>query len=850
MGNLPSTNQFDSTELINLADMSMVNLPFSPSAENKTKYLYLSGNKFTSLPENMKNVATVDLSNNSMGPSFPIHLAKALSSYISLEYLELKKNQLVNLDNFENTNIEKINLLQNRFHELPDQFFDKYPKLNTVNIDCNFLKDFQNQSSSSIVTLSLSLNCIESIKTATLSFSQLSFLDLSKNQIKSIPNNFSKSFPQLQNLDLSDNFISEIPENNDDDLIFPTTLKSLNISNNLLEKIPGSITCLPNLLILLVENNNITSLPQLNQSLKKIKASNNKINYIAQQELKSLKDLDLSCNKISLFPTEIKMPKISTIILKRNQIKEINFNYIPINSILSTNVTVIDVSFNQIETIPKEIFTNLPNLHKFYAFYNKITSLPPEISNCNQLYALGISNNPIKKLPKLPRSLDRIIASNCEIDSIDSNIFVGPNTYSDIFLTHVDLSRNNIESFPTIPSIQILNLSQNKLTKLPSITEDLRILDVSMNQLESNSDSMPQFITGESITDLNLSYNKLTKVPEFEDVSLLQMLEMTGNPIEGTLDISVLPFLKRIDITETSISITGKNNYLKEIISSTKGFSLSPIKKNLYINQKKSQKENEKEVFSTKSGYSETIGLRNNMEDSIIIRDDLNLYCICDGHGGPETAKYASIRIAELFESRIKNNKYDFSFNKDKESFFANILNQTEKELREQNLDDGSTLCLASLYTNKETGKRKIVTVNLGDARSLIIRSNGESRELTKDQRPAMRSEFERIHNAFGKLSNDNRVDGILGVARSLGDFKVFGIGKKAEVEEFDIDDNDRYLVIGCDGVFDSLKNDEVAKIAIDASSPTEAAFMIRNAAFGTLSGDNISVIVVDLNEL
>ena len=163
-------------------------------------------------------------------------------------------------------------------------------------------------------------------------------------------------------------------------------------------------------------------------------------------------------------------------------------------------------------------------------------------------------------------------------------------------------------------------------------------------------------------------------------------------------------------------------------------------------------------------------------------------------------------------------------------------------------MEDGSTLCLAFIAVN-DSGKRKIVTAHLGDARALIVRSDGKSRELTKDHKPSLRSEFDRIHRNFGYLSRDNRVDGRLAVARSLGDFEVFGVGREPELNEFDIDENDKYLVICCDGVFDVLSNDDVAKIAVNSSSTKEAAFKIRNAAFGCMSYDNISAIVVDLSK-
>lgn len=112
-----------------------------------------------------------------------------------------------------------------------------------------------------------------------------------------------------------------------------------------------------------------------------------------------------------------------------------------------------------------------------------------------------------------------------------------------------------------------------------------------------------------------------------------------------------------------------------------------------------------------------------------------------------------------------------------------------------------------------------------------------------------MRSEFDRVHKDFGMVTRDNRIDGVLAVARSLGDFNIHGVGREPEINEFQVDENDKLLVICCDGVFDVLTNDDVAKIALNTSSTTEAAYTIRNAAFGALSYDNISSIVVDLTK-
>ena len=857
MGNQESTSKPPEPENIILNDRKLKKLPFTPSKESPIKNLYLSGNIFKTLPKYLKNVIMIDLTKNKLGPSLPIRISEALSTYTSLKQLYFTQNRLEDLNNLKNSSVSTIFLGQNRLYQLPDQFFANFPELQTIFIDCNFLKVLSNQSSNSIKGISLSLNGLHTLETSTLCFSQLISIDLSKNRIERIPNNFSKSFPNLIYLYLNDNFISEIPEiENENESVFPQTLNVLNLSNNLLEKVPNSITSLSKLSDLDIDGNKVTHLPKLNSSLVELKAQNNKIKSIENQELNFLKEFLIFNNELKTFPTEIKAIVNNSFIVDHNEITEINFNSVPINSVLSDKITVVDISFNQIETIPKEIFECLPNLQTFNAFFNKLTSIPSEIKNCKKLSDLNISNNPLKKLPKLPKSLYRFSASNCQIESFDDAFDENSdNANSDnnneevpVHLVLVDLSGNKLESFPTIPTIQILNLSQNRIKKMPFIAENMRILDLSMNELESTPESMPEFITGASIVDLNLSYNKLTKMPRFNGTPLLQYLELSENPIEGGFDISKFSFLERLDITQTNISITGKNEKLNELITS------QTVKKPPKEDESQDHKQILNELFikplyinqeNGKSGYSEFLGLRDSMEDSIIVRDDLNLYAVCDGHGGPNTEKFASIQIADLFEEGIQSNSFSFEKVVD---FVSEKFRMAEKTIHKIGLQDGSTLCLAFVCKD-ESGKTKIVTAHLGDARAMIVRSNGDSRELTKDHKPSNRSEFERVHNNYGRVTRDNRIDGVLAVARAIGDYSIHGVGREPELNEFEIDENDKFLVICCDGVFDVLTNDDVAKIAVNASSASEAAFTIRNAAFGSMSCDNISAIVVDLTK-
>lgn len=70
------------------------------------------------------------------------------------------------------------------------------------------------------------------------------------------------------------------------------------------------------------------------------------------------------------------------------------------------------------------------------------------------------------------------------------------------------------------------------------------------------------------------------------------------------------------------------------------------------------------------------------------------------------------------------------------------------------------------------------MTAHLSDARALIVLDDGNAREITKDHKQTSRSEFERIHDMNGIFSKDNRVDGVLAMSRSIGDFEVSGVGE------------------------------------------------------------------------
>lgn len=95
------------------------------------------------------------------------------------------------------------------------------------------------------------------------------------------------------------------------------------------------------------------------------------------------------------------------------------------------------------------------------------------------------------------------------------------------------------------------------------------------------------------------------------------------------------------------------------------------------------------------------------------------------------------------------------------------------------------------------------------------------------------------------------RVNGNLSVSRAIGDAKdkLLVIGE-ADVETFDLDGTEDYLVVACDGVWDVVSEEEAVKCVSShlsrkgGSKATVAEALVRFAK-SEGSGDNMTAIVV-----
>jgi serine/threonine protein phosphatase PrpC len=173
------------------------------------------------------------------------------------------------------------------------------------------------------------------------------------------------------------------------------------------------------------------------------------------------------------------------------------------------------------------------------------------------------------------------------------------------------------------------------------------------------------------------------------------------------------------------------------------------------------------------------------MEDAIVIEqlaDNVHLFAVCDGHGGPEVAHLVAQKLAATLraEPSFKSGNYasalseafrklDELISSPKGEEQLRALNKTLKG-RELGREDkvgyrAGTTCLALLLT-----KDKYYVGNIGDSRAVLCRE-GKSVALSSDHKPDLPAEKERIEKAGGYVHN-GRVNNSLALSRSLGDFE------------------------------------------------------------------------------
>ncbi|XP_071719006.1 probable protein phosphatase 2C 49 [Rutidosis leptorrhynchoides] len=269
-----------------------------------------------------------------------------------------------------------------------------------------------------------------------------------------------------------------------------------------------------------------------------------------------------------------------------------------------------------------------------------------------------------------------------------------------------------------------------------------------------------------------------------------------------------------------------------------------------------------------RSGSHTNVGGRRQNEDEHIQIDDLSkhlggkykwpcassFYAIFDGHGGSEAASYVKDYAMKLFFDESNLPQVDLigdSLIEEIQDYHHKAFIQADQALADECTisDYCGTTALSILIL-----ERHLIIANVGDSRAVVSRK-GVAFQMSNDHRPSYLQEKERVEK-LGGYFEDGYLNGELGVTRALGDWYLKsqdGLGSiliaEPEIRHMELSEDDEFMIIGCDGIWDVMSNEEAVGIVrrelLKNNDPQQCVMEIINEALGRHAIDNLTAIVV-----
>ncbi|KAF5270788.1 hypothetical protein FQA39_LY18871 [Lamprigera yunnana] len=549
----------------------------------------------------------------------------AISYLLSLKYLYLSSNSLTEVpDNaFANccSTLKAISFSGNRMNRIPTEALRNCSKISHFNFAYNDIYDIEEYTFSewgfNIETLILSNNHITNIKSETffnlnklkelsVSFNPLMYIDpkafTGLNNLKNLEISFGLSreempieiFKPLINLQFFSADNNKFHSLSDNSLDQMHNLKFLNLEFNEIRTIRKSFFKSPvhnfltdvrlnNNKITTIASNTFNHLPELEVVL----LSSNIIHTVHRYSFSFLSNLEhviLSDNLITKISEHAfaNLPMLEKLDLQLNRLTEFRFNYfVNVSNLIQVNISwnqinnceagkqflsieVLDMGHNKLSHVPK-CLENIGLLRKLYLNSNNISVIEPKnFMHLTSLEELNLKENSIDVIYK--HSFAGL--QNLQVLDLSSNLITQLHNYQFSSLLKLRVLLLNYNKLKYLPKevlsntlLEMLDLSYNFFSVVPSLSlvevgSSLRRLSISWNNIEHvDSTTFPDI---PYLQHLNLNKNKLTILPDnvFTSLGLLQRLDISSNPLRANFKelFHYAQHLKQLSLANTGIN--------------------------------------------------------------------------------------------------------------------------------------------------------------------------------------------------------------------------------------------------------------------------------------------------------
>ena len=268
-------------------------------------------------------------------------------------------------------------------------------------------------------------------------------------------------------------------------------------------------------------------------------------------------------------------------------------------------------------------------------------------------------------------------------------------------------------------------------------------------------------------------------------------------------------------------------------------------------NLKKPKESTEKKVVTKKIkdilpythvGFDGEEPKENNQDNYFIYKNfmgnkDYIYMSVCDGHGveGHFVSDFIKETLPHDMSENLRNTNILTETQKAHSIITQTFLIANEKLVDNEEINSlfsGST-CVSVIYT-----PQRLIVPNIGDSRAVLGRLNKETGtikaiELSRDHKPTEKDEAQRIIENDGRIQpfiedgefvgpervwiKEEEVPG-LAMTRSFGDrvAATVGVMSEPEIKEFDFCEEDKYMIIASDGIWEFISSQECIDIIKD----------------------------------
>ncbi|ELP89748.1 leucine-rich repeat containing protein, putative [Entamoeba invadens IP1] len=804
------------------------------------------------------NVGELNFSNNDFE-----EIPETIQLFSTMKKVSFSNNQLKTLNDylFILTDLESVCFNQNKLESLPKSI-ESLVKLTSLDVCANKLHTFG--LTLPIKRLDLSANFFTTI---TLGATNLTFLDLSQNDLKEFP---VLECPKLRQINASYNNIQGLP----DQITLLSSLRNLDLKNNEITQLPLNFSLLTALTQLQLENNPISGVPPNFNTMRIKKLNVTATKNFLFEPIAELKELVYSkVNADILFDDYTPLKNLDTLDISNNRFKVLTAT--------STNLVTLNVSYNLISTL-----TLTPNctVQKVFARHNCITAIDQTIFNNQKIAILDMSNNELQTLP-MKMEMARLQHFNVGFNKLNH---IDIDFLKVLTLTHLDISFNKIVTLPTqigtlsnlkslhitgnniatlplefsqLISLTKLHASDNKFTTFPSVLLTLSTLAklyISSNHFEElpmlstlmnlqTFDASNCFITsGKSVINLikleqlNLSNNYISEPPTLTGCTALVYVDISYNSLQKCFDASQFKKIHMLDVSFNDLTEVPKHSDTTVVrYDGNTALHRFPFLPRFNNGLKFGS------VPITCAG-AQMCADRDEMQDAFICiphfaAPEHFLLVAIDGHNGCYVPYMFSNRFPQIFYDMLSRDGGSLGI---KEALYQSFDALQNEFAGDSKAVDGAVATVVFMTPTQ------IYTAQCGDCRAVYITSGGII-QLAPEHKTSDRKEQIRIRSEGGFVDNSMRVCGLL-VARSVGDVKSKPILTHIpDITVIDRKADEEYLVVATDGVWDEVSNQKIHNILHSnrrVFRTSELVGLLKDTAYvscvSTQIPDNIGIVL------